>query len=130
MRRREFIALLGGAAAWLRADPGLSQEGVKARRVGLLTPSDAEGRRLALVQALAGIGYRDGQNLALEVRSGDGRLERLPGLVEDLLKAGVELIVAVNSPGTQAAIASGTKIPIVMAQVGDPVGTGFVASLS
>jgi putative tryptophan/tyrosine transport system substrate-binding protein len=66
----------------------------------------------------------------LEERSADGRLERLPALVEELTRAGVEVIVAVNSPGTQAAIASGTKIPIVMALVGDPVGTGFVPNLN
>ena len=66
----------------------------------------------------------------LEERSADGRLDQLPPLVEALIRAGVEVIVAVNSPGTQAAIASRTKIPIVMALVGDPVGTGFVPNLN
>jgi putative ABC transport system substrate-binding protein len=100
------------------------------RRVGLLTPSDAAGRHGSLVQALESLGYREGQNLVLEVRSADGRLDRLPALAEELIGVGVEVIVAVNSPGTQAAIATGTKVPIVMALVGDPVGTGFVQSLS
>ena len=130
LERREFITLLGGAAAWTVVDTALSQPSTKASRVGLLTPSDAAGRRGALVQALEGLGYREGQNLVLEVRSADGRLDRLPPLAEELIRAGVEVIVAVNSPGTQAAIASGTKIPIVMALVGDPVGTGFVPNLN
>jgi putative ABC transport system substrate-binding protein len=130
MRRREFITLIGGAAAWTVVDTALSQPGAKASRVGLLASSDAAGRRAALVPALEALGYREGQNLVLEVRSADGRLERLPPLVEELIRAGVEVIVAVNSPGTQAAIASGTKIPIVMALVGDPVGTGFVPNLN
>ena len=130
LKRREFITLLGCAAAWTVADTALSQPGAKANRVGLLTPSDAAGRRGALVQALEGLGYREGQNLVLEVRSADGRLDQLPPLAEELIRAGVEVIVAVNSPGTQAAIASGTKIPIVMALVGDPVGTGFVPNLN
>jgi len=130
LRRREFITLLGGTAAWSVADTALSQSDVKASRVGLLTPSDAAGRRSALVQALEGLGYREGQNLVLEARSADGRLEQLPLLADELIRAGVEVIVAVNSPGTQAAIASGTKIPIVMALVGDSVGTGFVPNLN
>jgi putative ABC transport system substrate-binding protein len=66
----------------------------------------------------------------LEVRSADGMLDQLAPLVEQLIRAGVEVIVAVQSPGTQAAISSGTKIPIVMALVGDPVGTGFVPNLN
>ena len=130
MKRREFITLLGGAAAWTVVDPALSQPAAKASRVGLLTPSDAAGRRAALVPALGALGYREGQNLVLEVRSAEGRLEQLPALTEELISAGVEVIVAVNSPGTQAAIASRTKIPIVMALVGDPVGTGFVPTLN
>jgi putative tryptophan/tyrosine transport system substrate-binding protein len=129
LKRREFITLLGGAAAW-PVDTALSQAGAKASRVGLLTSSDGAGRRAALVPALEALGYREGQNLVLEVRSADGKLDQLPRLAEALIRAGVEVIVAVNSPGTQAAIASGTKIPIVMALVGDPVGTGFVPNLN
>jgi putative tryptophan/tyrosine transport system substrate-binding protein len=130
VKRRRFITLLGGAAAWTLADTALSQPGVKTSRVGLLTPSYAEVWRGALVQALERLGYREGQNLALEVRSAEGRLERLSPLAEELIRARVEVIVSVTTPGTKAAIATGTKIPIVMAVVGDPVGTGFVPNLN
>ncbi len=133
MRRRDFIKVIAGSgAAWplvARAQQPERTRRIGIRRVGLLTPSDSAGRRRSLVQALESLGYREGQNLVLEVRSADGRLDRLPALAEELIGVGIELIVAVNSPGTQAAIATGTKVPIVMALVGDPVGTGFVQSL-
>jgi putative ABC transport system substrate-binding protein len=134
MRRRDFIKVIAGfGAAWplaARAQQSERMHRIGIRRVGLLTSSDAAGRRGSLVQALEGLGYRDGQNLVLEVRSADGRLDRLPALADELTRAGIELIVTVTSPSTQAAIATGTKIPIVMALVGDPVGTGFVQSLN
>ena len=123
--------LLGGAAAWTVVDhcsvPTRCQS--QSRR-----PADALGcsraARPRSFRRSKPLGYREGQNLVLEVRSADGRLDQLPALAEELIRAGVEVIVAVNSPGTQAAIASGTKIPIVMALVGDPVGTGFVPNLN
>jgi putative ABC transport system substrate-binding protein len=93
----------------------------------LLTPTGAA--RQPLVEVLKSLGYHEGQNLVLLVRSADGHLDRLPSLARELIEGGVEVIVSVNTPGTQAAIESGTKIPIVMALVGDPVGTGFVPSL-
>lgn len=130
MRRRDFLGILGAAAAGAEIDTALSQPAAKVGRVGLVTSSDAAGRRAALVSALEALGYREGQNLVLEVRSANGRLGELSRLVEDLVHANVEVIVAVNSPSTRAAIASGTKIPIVMALVGDPVGIGFVPNLN
>ncbi len=130
MKRREFIALLGAAATVRPIGPALSEPGAKTRRVGLLNPTAGAGWRRALIQALEGIGYREGQNLTLEVRSADGRLERLPQLAEELIRSGIEVLVSPSTPATQAAIATGTKIPIVMAVVGDPVGAGFVPNLN
>jgi putative tryptophan/tyrosine transport system substrate-binding protein len=134
MRRRDFIkVIVGTGAAWPLAARAQQPERMRRsgiRRVGLLTSSDAAGRRGSLVQALESLGYREGQNLVLELRSADGRLDRLPALAEELTRVGIEIIVTVTSPSTQAAIATGTKIPIVMALVGDPVGTGFVQSLN
>jgi ABC-type uncharacterized transport system substrate-binding protein len=128
MRRREFLGLVGGAVVTpLAAD---AQQGERVRVVGLLTPSDAEGRRRTLLQGLEKLGYREGQNIALEVRSADDKLERLPSLAGELVRAGVDVIVTLNTPGTQAAIDTKTKISIVMALVGDPVGSGFVPNLN
>lgn len=129
MKRREFLGVLGSAVAvWPLA--ARAQQVERVRIVGLLTPSDPEGRRRALLPSLEKLGYREGQSIALEVRSADGKLERLPSLASDLVRASVDVIVTLNTPGTQAAIDTKTKIPIVMALVGDPVGSGFVQNLN
>src|SRR5687768_9674651 len=125
MRRREFFGILGGAWASAFAQPAIAQPVSRAVRVGVLTPADAEGRRRSLLRGLESLGYSVGENLALEMRSADGRLERLQPLADELIRSDVDVIVSVNTPGTQAAIATATKIPIVMALVGDPVGSGF-----
>jgi putative ABC transport system substrate-binding protein len=132
MRRREFLRVLGGTVVTPLSLPLVAdaQQGERLRVVGLLTPSDAEGRRRALLQGLEKLGYREGQNIALEVRSADGKLERLPSLAGELARAGIDVIVAIQTPGTQAALDTRTKIPIVMALVGDPVGSGFVPNLN
>ena len=132
MRRREFLGLVGGAVVTpLTLPPAAdAQQSERVRVVGLLTPSDAEGRRRALLQGLEKLGYREGQNIALEVRSADGKLERLPSLAGELVSAGTDVMVTMQTPGTQAAIDTRTKIPIVMALVGDPVGSGFVPNLN
>ena len=129
MRRRDFIAGLGGTAAALPF-AARAQQSERPRLVGLLTPSDPVGRHRALLQGLEKLGYREGQNIALEVRSADGKLERLPSLATELVHTGAEVIVTLQTPGTQAAIDAKTKIPIVMALVGDPVGSGFVPNLN
>jgi putative ABC transport system substrate-binding protein len=107
-----------------------AQQAERVHVVGLLAPSDAEWRRRGLLLALEKLGYREGQNIALEVRSADGKLERLPSLAGELVRADVAVIVTMNTPGTQAAIDTKTRIPIVMALVGDPVGSGFVPNLN
>jgi putative ABC transport system substrate-binding protein len=129
MRRREFFGLVG-AWAWAFAAPAIAQPVSRTIRVGVLTPSDAEGRRRSLLQGFESVGYREGQNLVLEIRSADGRLEQLKPLADELTRTNVDVIVSVNTPGTQAAIATTTKIPIVMALVGDPVGSGLVPNLN
>lgn len=128
MRRREFFSSLI-ASAWF-ARTAFAQPASRSVRIGLLTPSDAEGRRRALLPGLESLGYREGENLALEVRSADGRLEQLSAIAADLVRANVDVIVSVNTPGAQAAIAATTRIPIVMALVGDPVGSGLVPNLN
>ena len=128
MRRRDFIAGLGGATALpFRAH---AQQRERVWVIGLLAPSNVEWRRRGLLLALEKLGYREGQNIALEERSADGKLERLPSLASELVRAGVDVVVAINTPGTQAAIETRSKIPIVMALVGDPVGSGFVPNLN
>jgi putative ABC transport system substrate-binding protein len=132
MRRREFLGVLSGSLMSPLVLPPVAgaQQRERVRVVGLLTPSDSDGRRRALLPALEKLGYREGGNLLLEVRSADGKLDRLQGLAAELVRSGVDVIVTVTTPGTQAAIDTATKVPIVMALVGDPVGSGFVPNLN
>lgn len=102
------------------------------RSVGLLVPSllRAQNEFPAFVDTLRQLGYRDGENLRLVTKEAAGKLDRLPALARELVDARVEVIVAFNTPGARAAIDATRDIPIVITQVGDPVGSGFVTNLA
>jgi putative tryptophan/tyrosine transport system substrate-binding protein len=134
MRRREFITLIGGAAAapsLLRPLAAQAQQG-KLARIGalVLTSADAQSLSKALREGLRELGYIEGQNLAFEFRSADANTERLPDLAADLVRLPVDVIVATFTPCALAAKRATTTIPIVMAAVADPVGSGLVQSLA
>ncbi len=102
------------------------------RSVGLLVPSRLEllPEYPTFVEALRALGYREGVNLHLVAREADNKLERLPILARELVNSRVDVIVAFNTPGARAAIDATRQVPIVMTQVGDPLGSGFVTSLA
>ncbi len=133
MKRRDFIALLGSATvAWPLAARAQQPAG-RVYRVGYLSVG-AEGQQLHLIKAfedgLRSLGYRVGENVVIEYRFADGEVERLPELTADLVRLGVDIIVATGTnPSTVAAMKATTTIPIVMTSV-DPVSTGLVASLA
>jgi putative tryptophan/tyrosine transport system substrate-binding protein len=130
MRRREFISLLGGVAAWPLA---ARAEGIKAPRVGyLFTSKQAQGQGLweACRQGLRELGYREGENILLEPRWTEGHQERLPGLVKELLDLNVNILVTAATPASVAAKAATNTTPIVFVAVADPVSVGLVASLA
>jgi putative ABC transport system substrate-binding protein len=89
--------------------------------VGVLTPHREHVQWPAFFETLRQLGYEEGRNLRLVMRSADAKLDRLPGLAADLVQAKVDVIVAVNTPASRAAIGATKDIPIVMAAVGDPV---------
>jgi putative tryptophan/tyrosine transport system substrate-binding protein len=129
MRRREFITLLSGGAAWPLAARA-QQAGMPV--IGWLgaTPS-IEGQRVAaFVQRLRELAWIDGRNVAIEYRWAEGRNERYAENVAELVRLKVDVIVTVATPATLAAKQSTAVTPIVFGAVSDPVGTGLVASLA
>ena len=131
MRRRDFIALTGGAAAAWPLD-ALAQT-AKVYRVGTLASgpplSSTAARGAILFDGLAKRGYVLGQNLIHEARGAAGKLERVPQLMQELKAAGVDVVVTLSYPAAAAAKASG--VPTVLASgSGDPVKTGLVESLA
>jgi len=133
MRRREFIAIFGGAAAAWPLGARAQQPG-KIYRVGLLSAGPAMGaldeRRKTLLSVLAALGFVDGQNLAVVQRSADAHLERLDGLAAELKAANVDVIVTFGYPAALAAKVSSKTVPIVVTGAGDPVATGLVDGLA
>ena len=131
MRRREFITLLGGAAAvWPLA--ARAQQASDQRLIGVLSPiskTAAERNVEALRTGLRELGYIEGRNIRLEVRYADGAIERLPHLAAELVGFGPAVIVAGSSPAAIAARNATRTIPIIMNSSPDPVAIGLVAVL-
>jgi putative tryptophan/tyrosine transport system substrate-binding protein len=130
MRRREFIALLGGATVpW--PFPARAQQKGKAWRIGYLSgrslPSDTSR---SFVQGLRELGYVEGEGLLVEYRTAKGRNEQLFEFAADLVRARVDLIVTEGTPSTKAAMLATNAIPIVFGSAQDPVEKGIVASLA
>src|SRR5262252_10829534 len=131
IRRRQFITLIGGAAA---AWPLAARAQQAARRptigyMGVNTPVVESQRTAAFVQRLRELAWIDGRNLAIEYRWAEGRNERYAEISAEFVRLKVDVIVTSATLPTLAARRATAVIPIVFAVVSDPVGTGLVASL-
>jgi putative ABC transport system substrate-binding protein len=127
MRRREFITLLGGAAAWPIAVG--AQQPARVKRIGLmgnmqLRPIESFRNRLRE------LGYIEGQNLIVEYRFAEGREERYSGFAAELVALPVDLIVTWGTPAAFAAKHATITIPIVLGGIGDVINTGLVSNLA
>jgi putative ABC transport system substrate-binding protein len=134
IRRREFIATLGGAAAWPLA--ARAQQGGAMRRIGVLnaglTENDSEGqlRMAAFRRGLQNLGWVAGRNVNIEERWPGGNNERLRSFAAELIGMRPDAIFAGNEAATMALQQTTSSLPIVFAQVADPVANGLVASLA
>src|SRR5690348_7564363 len=128
MRRRAFISLLGGAAAWpLSAWP---QARVSIGFLSSLRQADSTRFDAAFRRGLADMGYADGRNASIEYRWISDRYDPLPMMAAELVQRRVAVIAAIGPPAVQAAKAATTTIPIVFVTGADPLAFGFVASFN
>src|SRR6185437_10659929 len=133
MRRRQFIAVLSLALGW---PPALrAQQPKKVARVGFLATGSLEASETrtsleAFRQGLRELGYLEGENIIIEVRAADLKVERFPALANELVGLNVDIIVALNSLSGRAAKQATSTIPIVVPVMGDPVEDGLVVSLA
>jgi ABC-type uncharacterized transport system substrate-binding protein len=133
MRRREFIALLHGAAAWPLA--ARAQQPDRMRRIAVLmnnAEDDPEGqtRAAAFRQGLQALGWTEGQNLRIDWRWMEGDVGRIRGAVAELVQAAPDIIVANGRVNLSEAVQVIRSIPIIFVLVNDPVGQGFISSLA
>jgi putative ABC transport system substrate-binding protein len=134
MRRREFITLVGGAAAaWPLA--ARAQQGERMRRIGVLTTLAADdpvsrSRAAAFAQGLQELGWTDGRNVRIDYRWAAGDAERFRKYAAELVALAPDVILAAASPSLMALQQASRTVPIVFVQVIDPVGGGFVESLA
>src|SRR5262249_55517669 len=133
MRRREFITLLGGAAA---SGPfaARAQQGDRVRRIGLLMSGEEndpayKSRVSAFTQALADLGWTEGRNVRMDLRGGGGDNNRMQALAKEFVGLQPDIILTSSTPATAALQRETRTIPIIFANLGDPVASNIVARL-
>src|SRR5262245_61979788 len=116
----------------LASSPSQAQPPAHVYRIGVLleTPPERDPYVGSFLEGMRALGYVEGQHLVLEYRGAEGQYERLPALAAELVRLQVDVIVTYGTPASVAAKHATTMIPIVMMSVGDPVGSGLVASLA
>jgi len=133
MNTKKLIGLALVAMLFALCHPVEAQQPKKVPRIGYLTAASASAmvpRANAFRQGLRELGYVEGKNIVIEYQYADGKLDRLPALAAELVRLNVDIIVSGGPAATRPAREATSTIPIIMAQDGDPVGNGFVASLA
>ena len=133
MRRREFITLLSGAAAWPLA--ARAQQAERMRRIGMLSIQaeadlDIQARLDGFRHGLQALGWVEGRNLHIDYRFADGRADRVQPLAKELIALKPELIFTQGTPAVAVLQRESRTLPVVFVNVSDPIGSGFVASLA
>src|SRR6478735_5686796 len=135
MNNRRKLVMALGVAAMAAPFASLAQQHGKVWRVGFLASRhvdflDSDSYYGPFRQGMHELGYVDGKNLVIEWRSAEGNNDRLPDLATELVNLKVDVIVTAGTPAISAAQKATSTIPIVMGNIGDPVGSGFVKSLA
>jgi putative ABC transport system substrate-binding protein len=133
LRRRDFIAALGGAAAWPLV--ARAQQGDRVRRIGVLMSWDENDPAVktyfsAFTQALVDLGWTDGRNVRMDVRWAGADINRIRALAQELVSLQPDIILASGTPATVALQREARTIPIVSLTAADPVASGIVAALN
>lgn len=133
MRRRDFMMLVGGAATWPAA--ARAQQDGRQRRIGVLIglgETDPEGQKWAdaLIKSLNGLGWKQGENIQIDLRWGGSDLDRIETAAKELVASNPELIVVSTTPAVAAVVATKAPVPVVFTAVSDPIGPGFVSNLA
>jgi putative ABC transport system substrate-binding protein len=124
------MAVLVGATLFAAPFAAKTQQTTQVARIGVLAQDLQPGLLDSFRDGLRDFGYVEGQNIAIEVRNAQGRNDRLPELVADLLRLKVDAILAVNTPAARAAKAATATVPIIIMRVADPIKSGLIASLA
>ncbi len=128
IRRRVLFASMAVTA--LSPGRAWTQQPARMPRIGALFLGNPEPAWQMIRNGMRALGYVEGKTVRLELRSAEGQIDRLPGLAAELVRLPVDLIVALQTPAVQAAKQATRDLPIIMAGVGDPVGTGLIDSLA
>jgi ABC-type uncharacterized transport system substrate-binding protein len=133
LMRKTFFGFSLSTMLFALSFPAQAQQPTKVPRIGYLnasSPSTNPARIEAFRRGLRELGYVEGKNIVIEYRYAEGKLDRLPALLAEIVRLKVDVIVTAGPPGTRAAKEAAVTIPIVMGFDNDPVGNGFVASLA
>jgi putative ABC transport system substrate-binding protein len=136
MTRREFVSLLGGAAAWpLAAQAATAQPSDRVRRIAMLsglaaTDPEVQARVAALQQGLKELGWTEGRNVSIDFRWGTGERDQMRAFARELIDLKPDLIVGMTTPAVTALVQETTTIPILFVNIVDPLGRGFVSNMA